>query len=121
MNLRFRKSIRLFPGVKLNLSGGRISTTIGVPGASLNLGMDGRAHMTLGIPGSGLSYRAILTLPRPAPQPLSRQSSSGTAPGASSWPQPSPSPLPGEIKSAAVYSLTRPSPNSRVTKGHLKG
>jgi hypothetical protein len=34
MGIRFRKSIKLFPGVRLNLSGGRISTTIGVPGAS---------------------------------------------------------------------------------------
>jgi hypothetical protein len=41
MGLSFRKSIRLFAGVRLNLSRGRISTTIGVPGASLNLDPDG--------------------------------------------------------------------------------
>ncbi|MBK3799328.1 DUF4236 domain-containing protein [Azospirillum brasilense] len=67
MSVRFRKSIRLFPGVRLNLSGGRVSTTIGIPGASLNLGLDGQAHMTLGIPGTGLSYRARITAPPQAP------------------------------------------------------
>ncbi|MBP2302782.1 DUF4236 domain-containing protein [Azospirillum picis] len=115
MSVRFRKSIRLFPGVRLNLSGGRISTTIGVPGASLNLGLDGQAHVTLGIPGTGLSYRARISPPpqapahrvpaprSPEPQPF-RVREHGLPFDAPSQAEP----LPGEIRSAAIRSLTSP-------------
>ncbi|NYZ13374.1 DUF4236 domain-containing protein [Azospirillum sp. RWY-5-1] len=110
MGLRFRKSVRLFPGVKLNVSGGRISTTLGVPGASLNVGLDGRAHMTLGIPGTGISYRASLTPPpqRHVPAVPTADSPLG---GRSFVPGPTTHPigaLPGEIRSAAVSALTSP-------------
>ncbi len=115
MSVRFRKSIRLFPGVRLNLSGGRVSTTIGVPGASLNLGLDGQAHMTLGIPGTGLSYRARITAPPQAPAPQApAQRSPEPRPFRApehGLPFDAPSraePLPGEIRSAAIRSLTSP-------------
>jgi Protein of unknown function (DUF4236) len=35
--LRFRRSIKLFPGVKINLSKTGVSTSIGRPGATVNL------------------------------------------------------------------------------------
>lgn len=60
MGLRFRHSVRLFPGVRLNFSGGGISTTIGVRGASVNLGPRG-TYLNLGVPGTGLSYRTKVT------------------------------------------------------------
>jgi hypothetical protein len=55
MGWRYRKSVRLSPGVRLNLSKGRPSVSIGRPGATLNLGRRG-VNETFGIPGSGLSY-----------------------------------------------------------------
>lgn len=58
MGFRFRRSIRLAPGVRLNLSKSGVSTTIGVPGANVNVGRAPRA--TLGIPGTGLSYQTSL-------------------------------------------------------------
>jgi len=60
MGLRFRHSFVLFPGVRLNLSGGGISATFGVPGASVNVGSRG-VGSTVGIPGSGLSFSSNLT------------------------------------------------------------
>lgn len=60
MGLRFRHSFVLFPGVRLNLSGGGISATFGVPGASVNVGPHG-VRRTVGIPGSGLSYTSNST------------------------------------------------------------
>ena len=53
---RFRKSIGVLPGVKVNLSKTGVSTSVGGKGATLNIG-HGKKNVTLGIPGTGLSYR----------------------------------------------------------------
>ena len=55
MGFRFRKSIKLFPGVRLNLSKSGVSTSIGRPGATINISARG-ARATVGLPGTGLSY-----------------------------------------------------------------
>ena len=55
MTYRYRKSIKLIPGVKLNLSKSGISTSIGKRGATVNIG-HGRVKSTIGLPGSGISY-----------------------------------------------------------------
>lgn len=56
--LRYRKTITIFPGVKINLSKTGVSTSLGGHGASVNVGTQGQKNITLGIPGTGLSYRA---------------------------------------------------------------
>ena len=56
MGWRFRQSFKVFPGVRLNLSGRGLSTTIGYGPASVNIGTRG-AFANLNIPGTGLSYR----------------------------------------------------------------
>ncbi|HEU0302513.1 MAG TPA: DUF4236 domain-containing protein [Longimicrobium sp.] len=53
--MRFRKSIRIAPGVRLNLSRSGISTTLGGRGASVNIGKRG-TRATVGIPGTGISW-----------------------------------------------------------------
>ncbi|HEX6369326.1 MAG TPA: DUF4236 domain-containing protein [Longimicrobium sp.] len=53
--MRFRKSIRLAPGVRINLSRSGVSTTFGGRGASVNIGRKG-TRATAGIPGTGLSF-----------------------------------------------------------------
>jgi len=55
MGLRFRRTIKLFPGVRLNVSKGGVSASIGVRGAHVTIGR-GRVRETVGLPGSGLSY-----------------------------------------------------------------
>lgn len=55
MSFRFRKTIKLFPGVKINLSKSGISTSIGVQGATVNIGKKG-TRATVGLPGTGISY-----------------------------------------------------------------
>ena len=59
MGLRFRKSFKLVPGVRMNLSGGGISWTLGVPGASVGIGRRG-ARLNTGIPGTGLGFSTPL-------------------------------------------------------------
>ena len=53
--MRFRKSIKLFPGVRINLSGSGISTSVGVKGATVNIKPGRKTRATVGIPGTGLS------------------------------------------------------------------
>ena len=56
MGFRFRKSIKLAPGIKLNLTGKGISSvSLGKNGAKVNISKKG-TRSTIGIPGSGLSY-----------------------------------------------------------------
>ncbi|WP_312409939.1 DUF4236 domain-containing protein [Pseudescherichia sp.] len=59
MGFRFRKSINIIPGVRLNLSNGSPSLNIGPRGASVSFGSRG-TFANLGLPGTGLSYRTRL-------------------------------------------------------------
>ena len=59
MALRFRRSIKIAPGVKLNINKGGISTSIGVKGAHVTYGSNGKRRTTLGIPGSGVSSTTV--------------------------------------------------------------
>lgn len=55
MGLRFRRRMRLAPGLRLNLSRRGASFSVGERGATLNFGRRGK-RVTVGLPGSGLSY-----------------------------------------------------------------
>ncbi|MEJ8803168.1 DUF4236 domain-containing protein [Pontibacter sp. H249] len=55
MGFRFRKSVKLMQGVRLNFSKSGISTSVGRPGATVNFSKRG-TRTTVGIPGTGLSY-----------------------------------------------------------------
>ena len=100
MGFRFRRSMQMFPGVRVNLSGSGISTTFGVPGAHVTVGPSG-SRLSVGLPGSGLSYQQPLAPSVPPSQP----------------PRPTHTPVPpppsaargavhGEIRSAANDALT---------------
>ena len=68
MSLRFRRRIKIIPGVHLNISRSGISTSVGVRGASLTLGKQG-TYLNTGIPGTGVSWRGRISEPnasRPA-------------------------------------------------------
>lgn len=58
MGFRLRKSIKLLPGVKLNLSKKGISSvSIGKRGATVNINKK-EVQTTVGIPGTGISYKS---------------------------------------------------------------
>jgi hypothetical protein len=57
--MRLRKSIKIAPGFKINLSKSGVSTTIGGKGLSANIGSRG-AYLNTGIPGTGISNRTRL-------------------------------------------------------------
>ena len=60
MGFRFRKSFKIMPGVRVNLSKSGISTSLGMRGARLNLGRKGM-RATTGIPGTGISHEMSLS------------------------------------------------------------
>jgi hypothetical protein len=55
MGFRFRRSVKILPGIRLNFGKRGISTSIGVRGAHVTFGATG-TRTTVGLPGSGLSY-----------------------------------------------------------------
>lgn len=56
MGFRFRKSIKLAPGVKINLNKNSVSATVGTKGAHYTVNSKGKKTTTVGIPGTGISY-----------------------------------------------------------------
>lgn len=56
MGLRFRKSFKIAPGVKLNLNKNSTSITFGKRGAHYTVNSKGKKTASVGIPGTGISY-----------------------------------------------------------------
>lgn len=54
MSLRFRRSIKLIPGVRLNFSTSSVGLSVGVPGARVSINSKGDIYTSAGIPGTGL-------------------------------------------------------------------
>lgn len=57
MTFRYRKSIKLGGGVRLNLSKTGIGVSAGIPGARYSVHSSGRTTKTVGVPGTGVYYR----------------------------------------------------------------
>lgn len=73
MGWRFRRTIKILPGIRLNISRSGVSTTLGPNGASINLGKRGTST-TVGIPGTGLSHSSLMS------RPSQNESNKGEAP-----------------------------------------
>lgn len=56
MGLRFRKSKKIAPGVRLNIGKKSASVSFGTKGAHYTINSKGKRTTTVGIPGSGISY-----------------------------------------------------------------
>lgn len=56
MGMRFRKSIKLGGGTKLNLSKSGVGISTGVKGFRVSKNTSGRSRVTSSLPGTGLSY-----------------------------------------------------------------
>ena len=77
--LRFRRSIRFAPGVRLNIGKKGLSATIGARGAHVTVG-HGQTRTTVGVPGTGVSYTKTTAGQRP-PVPESTRRSASTPGG----------------------------------------
>lgn len=59
MAFRFQKRFSILPGVRINMSKGGLSASVGPRGADVNIGRNGMTT-SAGIPGTGLSWRQKL-------------------------------------------------------------
>lgn len=59
MGLRFHKTLKLLPGIRLNLSKTGASLSVGGKGLTCNIGKKG-TKTTIGMPGTGVSYSSYL-------------------------------------------------------------
>jgi len=80
MGFRFRTSVKLAPGLRLNFSKSGVSTSVGVRGARVNFSKRG-IYQTIGIPGTGMYWtqrldgggRAVRQRPRTMQRPISEK------------------------------------------------
>ena len=56
MGFRFRKSIKIAPGIRLNFNKKSTSITMGTKGAHHTINSSGTETTSIGLPGTGLSY-----------------------------------------------------------------
>jgi hypothetical protein len=56
MGFRFRRSMKILPGIRLTVGKSSIGISAGVPGARVSLNSRGRVTTSAGIPGSGLYW-----------------------------------------------------------------
>ena len=67
MGFRFRRSVKIAPGLRLNFGKRGVSMSAGPPGATVNVSSRG-TRLTTSIPGTGISYSEKLTAStEPAP------------------------------------------------------
>jgi len=74
MSLRFRKSFKFAPGLRLNVGKKSMGMSLGPRGASVSVGSRG-VYSNLGIPGTGISLRSRVggAPPRRAKRPEARK------------------------------------------------
>jgi hypothetical protein len=60
MGFRFYRRVRLFPGLRVNLSKAGASLSVGRRGSWFTLGGERKPSVTLGLPGTGLRYTQSL-------------------------------------------------------------
>lgn len=63
MGFRFRRSVKILPGVRLNFGKKGTSVSVGPRGAKVTVGPSG-TRATVGIPGTGISYTEKLDTPK---------------------------------------------------------
>lgn len=80
MAFRFRRSVRLAPGLRLNIGKRGVSLSSGVRGASVTLGRRG-LYGNVGAPGTGMSYRQKLSGSSNPSRAYSQSNSSSNSPG----------------------------------------
>lgn len=80
MGLRFRKSITLCKGVRLNVGKTGVSISTGVPGFRKTIHSSGRVTTSIGIPGTGIYYVDTDHIGKKKKQPPKNQGGSAPAP-----------------------------------------
>jgi hypothetical protein len=118
MSWRFRQSFKILPGLKLNLSKGGLSASVGGAPFTMNLGRRG-LYATASIPGTGIQFRQRLSgESRQNPQPSLYEPP--RPPLSNDFPDSPPSSLPPFGSSSAPLREIRSASTELLTSESLK-
>lgn len=82
MGLRFRRSLKIAPGVKLNLTKTGFGMTFGPRGNHYSIHSSGRRTRTIGLPGTGLYYQSVSGRSHPTATRTRQRPSASSPPNA---------------------------------------
>lgn len=110
MGLRFRKSIKIVPGVRLNIGKKSVGVSAGVKGYRKSINSSGRVTTSIGTPVAGVSYVKTENFKTKKKKAASNRASS-TATAASSSAS---SPAPVKVQKAAAQPKEKPPKTTAV-------
>ncbi|MFD6896986.1 DUF4236 domain-containing protein [Rhodococcus sp. NPDC060086] len=121
MGFRMSKSIKIVPGVRLNVSRSGIGYSVGGKGVRVTKHANGRVSRTLSVPGSGLSHRQTIS---PARSRTSNSARARRSPAVTATPPPPRPATPGMLSPAwekdlfAVLRSTEPADYIAISRKH---
>lgn len=114
MGLRFRKSVKIAPGVRLNISKKSVGISAGVKGYRKSINSSGRVTTSIGVPGTGVSYVKTENLKSKKKKTVSSRVSSTAAAASSSASSPATAPAPAKVQKAAAQPKEKPPKTTAV-------
>ena len=112
MGLRFRKSVKIAPGVRLNISKKSVGISAGIKGYRKSINSSGRVTTSIGVPGTGVSY--VKTENLKSKKTVSSRVSSTAAAASSSASSPAAAPAPAKVQKAAAQPKEKPPKTTAV-------
>lgn len=114
MGLRFRKSVKIAPCVRLNISKKSVGISAGVKGYRKSINSSGRVTTSIGVPGTGVSYVKTENLKSKKKKTVSSRVSSTAAAASSSASSPAAAPAPAKVQKAAAQPKEKPPKTTAV-------
>lgn len=108
MGLRFRKSVKIAPGVRLNIGKKSVGVSAGVKGYRKSINSSGRVTTSIGTPVAGVSYVKTENLKSKKKKAASNRASSTAAAASSSASSPAVTPAPVKVQKAAAQPKEKP-------------
>ena len=114
MGLRFRKSVKIAPGVRLNISKKSVGISAGVKGYRKSINSSGRVTTSIGTPVAGVSYVKTENLKSKKKKAASNRASSTAAVASSSASSPAVAAAPVKVQKAAAQPKEKPPKTTAV-------
>lgn len=102
MGLRFRKSVKIAPGVRLNIGKKSVGVSAGVKGYRKSINSSGRVTTSIGTPVAGVSYVKTENFKTKKKKAASNRASSTATAASSSASSPAVAPAPVKVQKAAA-------------------
>ena len=114
MGLRFRKSVKIAPGVRLNISKKSVGVSAGVKGYRKSINSSGRVTTSIGTPVAGVSYVKTENLKSKKKKAVSNRASSTATAASSSASSPAVAPALVKVQKAAAQPKEKPPKTTAV-------